>query len=273
MLFYILNFSYIFAAVMIGIYLGNTLPQNRKGTGRRVTQLMVGLYMLVFLGVIGHENMQLEGFFIYLMLGLFQAAVIHYAVAKIVGPLFFGRGWCGYACWTAMVFDYLPHKIPAGKRLKGWGHLRYLHFFLSFALILYLGYFSTGSKWVEGSTLEWQLFLLGNGLYYASGITLAYLLKDNRAFCKYLCPIPTLQKIGSRFALLKVEIDSHTCVNCQLCEKQCPMNIRLLTYKNRNQRVLSTECVLCQNCIHICPKQAIKITARLDAGFKEELDT
>ena len=30
--------------------------------------------------------------------GVFEAATIHYAVAKIFGPLIFGRGWCGYAC-------------------------------------------------------------------------------------------------------------------------------------------------------------------------------
>lgn len=43
-------------------------------------------------------NMMLEGFWYYLFLGVFQAATIHYMVAKIVGPFLFGRGWCGYAC-------------------------------------------------------------------------------------------------------------------------------------------------------------------------------
>ena len=59
---------------------------------RRVTQLLVGLYMLVYLGLICRENMQIEGFWYYLFTGVFEAAVIHYAVAKIFGPLLFGRG-------------------------------------------------------------------------------------------------------------------------------------------------------------------------------------
>ena len=46
--------------------------------------------------------MQIEGFWYYLFLGVFEAATIHDAVAKIFDPLLFGRGWCGYACWTAM---------------------------------------------------------------------------------------------------------------------------------------------------------------------------
>ena len=50
--------------------------------------------------------MQIEGFLYYLFTGVFEAATIHYAIAKIFGPLLFGRGWCGYACWTAMVLDF-----------------------------------------------------------------------------------------------------------------------------------------------------------------------
>ena len=104
-LFYLLNFSYIGAAVALGIF----LFIRKSGNARRVTQLLVGLYMLVYLGLICNENMQIEGFWYYLFTGVFEAATIHYAVAKIFGPLLFGRGWCGYACWTAMVLDFLPY--------------------------------------------------------------------------------------------------------------------------------------------------------------------
>ena len=43
---------------------------------RRITQLLVGLYMLVYLGLICRENMQIEGFWYYLFTGVFEAAVI-----------------------------------------------------------------------------------------------------------------------------------------------------------------------------------------------------
>lgn len=43
--------------------------------------------MLLYLGIISCENMQIEGFWYYLFLGVFEAATIHYAVAKIFGPL------------------------------------------------------------------------------------------------------------------------------------------------------------------------------------------
>ena len=49
------------------------------------------------------------------------------------------------------------------------------------------------------------LFLAGNALYYLAGIALAFAFKDNRAFCKYLCPITVFLKPMSYFSLLRVQ--------------------------------------------------------------------
>ena len=128
-LFYLLNFSYI----GISIFIGQMLFICRYKHARRIVQLLIGLYMLIYLGLINNENMQIEGFWYYLFTGVFEAATIHYAVAKIFGPLIFGRGWCGYACWTAMVLDFLPYKVPSGPRKKiGW--IRYTTFVAAFFL-------------------------------------------------------------------------------------------------------------------------------------------
>jgi hypothetical protein len=96
--------------------------------------------MLVYLGIICRENMQIEGFFYYLSMGVFEAALIHYLVAKIGGPLIFGRGWCGYACWTTMVLDLLPYKIPKKNRNKKLGLLRIIIFIVSlvFFIIIFI---------------------------------------------------------------------------------------------------------------------------------------
>ncbi len=57
-LFYLLNFSYIGCSIALGL----TLYIKQYKHERRVTQLLVGLYMLLYLGVICNENMQIEGF-------------------------------------------------------------------------------------------------------------------------------------------------------------------------------------------------------------------
>lgn len=93
-LFCMLNFSYIGTCLA----LGTALFTAGKNYARHFVQLVVGSYILLYLGIISQENMQIEGFWYYLFLGTFEATTIHYAIAKIFGPLIFGRGWCGYAC-------------------------------------------------------------------------------------------------------------------------------------------------------------------------------
>jgi len=92
--FYLFNFGYIGTSLGIGMGAYSLLPKNKKYQGRRLSQLLIGIYLLGLLGFIAHENMQIEGFFFYLLTGFFAGAVIHYLVAKVVGPLIFNRAWC-----------------------------------------------------------------------------------------------------------------------------------------------------------------------------------
>jgi polyferredoxin len=113
--------------------------------------------------------------------------------------------------------------------------------------------------------------ITGNVLYFSSGIILAFALKDNRAFCKYLCPITTILKISSRFALFKMEGDKDKCKECKACARACPMDINIPEYVKNGGRVLSTECILCQTCSTVCPEKNISMTIKWDLGGKEVL--
>lgn len=99
------------------------------------------------------------------------------------------------------------------------------------------------------------LFLIGNILYYAGGIALAFIFKDNRAFCKYLCPITVFLKPMSYFSLLRVHCDESKCVQCGKCLKVCPMNVEV--NKESRKRKNATECILCYACTKVCPKKAL----------------
>lgn len=247
-LFYLLNFSYIGTCITVGSY----LYMNNIKYARNVVQFAVGLYMLIYLGIISNENMQIEGFWYYLFLGVFEAAVIHYLVAKIIGPIIFGRGWCGYACWTGMILDLLPYKVPKEKRKK-LGFIRYITFLLSFVFVAILFIF----KFDNLSNIMFWAFIIGNIIYYITGISLAFIFKDNRAFCKYICPITIFLKPASYFALIRVKRDKDKCINCKKCIKSCPMNVDMLD--NSRKRKNATECILCNNCVRNCPKKALHL--------------
>ncbi len=248
-LFYLFNFTYIGFFVSLGLF----LYIKKVRSARTIVQLAVGLYMLVYLGLICQENMQIEGFWYYLFLGVFEVATIHYAVAKMFGPLLFGRGWCGYACWTAMVLDFLPYKTrrAPSKKLES---LRYVTF--SGALLFVGALFLLKVPGLE-RVMFWS-FILGNLAYYIVGISMAYGMKDNRAFCKYICPIAVFLKPASYFALLRVRVQEEKCVSCGKCSRVCPMDVDVPS--NARNRTNGTECILCLECVSECPKKALRLS-------------
>lgn len=246
--FYLFNFTYIGSCLALGIF----LYMKKLKYARNIVQFAVGLYMLVYLGIISNENMQLEGFWYYLSLGVFEAAVIHYAVAKIIGPLLFGRGWCGYACWTAMILDLLPYKVAQQPR-KRIGFIRYIMFSLSLLFVGILYLLNTPNM---PQIIFWS-FIISNLLYYGIGIPIAFALQDNRAFCKYICPITIFLKPASYFSLVRVKSDEEKCVSCGKCKKVCPMDVDMID--NSRKRLNGTECILCARCIDECPKKSLHL--------------
>jgi ferredoxin-type protein NapH len=266
----LIMFGYIGTSLGVGLGLYGTLPKKKKPIGRRITLFLVGLFLIGFAIFIGHENVQLEGAIFGLLTGVIQMGVIHYMIAKIFGPLLFGRLWCGWACWTVMVLDLLPFKRPSGRLPGRWGWIRYLHFGLSLTLVLLL-VFLVGFR--DGATgrvaVIW--FIVGNLLYYAIGIALAYTLRDNRAFCKYVCPVSVLLKVTASFSLIKISGDAAKCNDCGACIKMCPMDVRIPDYILNGVRVLSTECSLCQTCTTVCARDALKLSFGFDKGGKDLL--
>ena len=246
--FFIFNFLYIGTAIAIGVF----LMSNNFRYGRNIIMLAVGSYLLFYVSIWGHESLSLSGFWYYLFLGVFEAAVIHFLVAKILGPFIFGRGWCGYACWTAMVLDLLPYKTPNHER-KNWGYVRYVLFAVILCFVSGLFIFKVNNL----DEIIFYTFIAGNIIYYILGIFLAYYLKDNRAFCKYVCPITVFLKLSSYYSILRIKVNNDKCNECGKCVKKCPMDVKILD--NSRKRENGTECILCLNCVNNCPNDALKL--------------
>ena len=97
-------------------------------------------------------------------------------------------------------------------------------------------------------------FLLGNLAYYLVGIALAFLFKDNRAFCKYICPVTVFLKPMSYFHWCGfVAIRRNAFL--RKCKKVCPMDVEMTD--NSRKRKNGTDCILCMECVKVCPKGAL----------------
>lgn len=83
------------------------------------------------------------------------------------------------------------------------------------------------------------------------GLTLLLSLSVERPWCKYACPYGAVLGISNLFRVFKIKREPSTCINCDLCTKQCPMNIDVA-----NQTTIKDhQCISCLECTSevVCP--------------------
>ena len=81
-----------------------------------------------------------------------------------------------------------------------------------------------------------------------------------RAYCKYLCPYAAAISFSARYSLVKLQRKPTRCPGrkeCGVCEKVCPMQIRILD-EDFSGFTGNGECTLCLECMEKCPHDAIK---------------
>jgi polyferredoxin len=190
----------------------------------------------------------------------------------------FGRLICGFLCPFGLVQDLL-HKIPLPKiKIPRTPDkvLRYAKYIVLVVFVFLLpavltNAFGIGSpyfcKWIcPAGILEGAFPLLAqNEAVRASlgalfdwklGILAAIVLLSMfiyRPFCKYLCPLGAMYGLLNRFSFYRLQVDKEKCIDCQLCEKACDMNVPI------TQNINGAECIRCGKCKAVCPTGAISV--------------
>ena len=93
-------------------------------------------------------------------------------------------------------------------------------------------------KVVHLEIIMFNTFIIGNLVYYILGINLAFVFKDNRAFCKYICPATVFLKPASYFSFLRVKCNHDLCIGCQKCIHVCPMDVDMLDDSRKRKKTL-----------------------------------
>jgi len=74
----------------------------------------------------------------------------------------------------------------------------------------------------------------------------------------------------SRFSLFKVRRNEPTCIDCGLCDKACPVNIKV----SQVAVVESPECINCNECVNACPvKDTLEVSTKASGSGRRTVLT
>lgn len=175
-------------------------------------------------------------------------------IAMILGGAFF----CGWICPFGTLQDLvskLTYKVKKRQmpkplqKIMAW--LRYVLFILSSLLTLDILFaiMNYDAKVNFMSLIEGRSLALG--AYIVLGLYLVAAVFFERPFCNYMCPEGAKYGILSTLRPFRIVRNSQACVNCDQCNKACPMQIDVAGRMN----VTSPQCIDCFSCIAACPKK------------------
>jgi len=177
---------------------------------------------------------------------------------------FLGRAPCAYACPFGFLQDILYRFSPFSSQrclLPMARHLKWLIFALFVLIVPYWKDIPAFCAWVcpagtlqaglpivianpsfrngIGVTFFWKMFLLLAILLYS--------LREQRPFCRYLCPLGLFLGFFNRISMLQIVCNQKKCLSCGVCGKKCPMGLSL------PREINTLDCIKCGTCIAECP--------------------
>lgn len=189
------------------------------------------------------------------------ASSVALLVAAVVTALVFRRAFCGRICplgYLQELFGGIGRKLfkrhlemPAALDRPA-RYLKYLVLVAILVLTWNAGELVIRSydPWVAYNHLTSAELLTENGIGLAVLVValLGSLLYD-RFFCKYACPMGAFLGLISRLSVFRVRRNIETCIDCKLCDKACPVNVKV----SEISTMTSPECIDCGECVAACP--------------------
>jgi polyferredoxin len=174
------------------------------------------------------------------------------------------KSFCGWLCPVGTISEslwMLGRKI-FGKNLnlnRWFDHpLRSLKYLLLFFFAYSIWQMDIESLWVfinspYNKVADIKMFLffanISSFALWTIIIMMMFSLFVKNFWCRYLCPYGALLGALSWLSPMKITRNKTSCINCELCAKACPSNIKV----HKVNKVWSDECMNCLACVEACP--------------------
>ncbi len=218
--------------------------------------ILSGSFFLLFIG----------GMYRFITTGIVGKNYILISIIVFVLTLIFGRVFCGWLCPWGFLFE-LSHilrvklfnlkelpKLPENIHNK-LIYLKYIVLSLFVVFIVFEYVQLTHSVYLPELANMWGISNVSGNMVSLMVLVIFTIISFfiPRVFCKYFCPVGALLSIFSINSLFKLKLNDN-CVKCRLCERKCPMQIKIT--ENINQK----ECIRCFECKSVCRKNALSFS-------------
>ncbi len=212
---------------------------------------------------VNHSSIQIIRFIIQalFMLGLVFSFMPKYG---IVGKylfftiLLFGVFFCGWVCPFGSLQDWMAR---LGRLLK-LPHIRIPDRFQKYMQLSRYAFYVLGTAGISFALLNargaFNHNLFAGKLTLIAGIVLGIFvvaaLFIDRPFCNYFCTKGAYYGLFGVLRPFGIQRDDTKCIHCHLCDKKCPMNIKV----ENTSFVRHPNCINCTTCISVCPMKCIR---------------
>ena len=194
---------------------------------------------------------------IFLGFMIFSVTILERSISRLIVlsvTFLIGSYHCGWICPFGTIQEYMSkirkkfirktYNVPE-KIDKILSPIRYIPLFISVILITDV----LNARKIMFSLLRGKQIAIISLVVLV--IFLIFSLFIDRPFCRWFCVDGARYGLLSFGRILTIKRDNEKCVNCQKCDKSCPMEIKV----SQHNEILNPKCINCLSCIAECPER------------------